>query len=302
MSASTESAAAVKLGDDPAVPEDQGAVADRRDLLEVGRDQQHGLCPRRAPRRAGDRSRPWRRRRRRRSGPRGPAPRAADPHPARDDDLLLVAAGEGLDRAASGAFGDSPTLCPAPGPRRISRGPAPAERPPAGGLRVEEHVLADRHAAARPTSPSRSRGDEADARRAMASARRLGRRAQDSRRGRPCRRRSARAPISARPTVLLAGAAQPDEGDISPRADVEARPARRRRAGSRGRSAPAPGQRASGRTKSLSGGRPMIDVDQLVRRRVARCGGSRPPSRRGARRGCPRSRRSRPGGARRRSC
>ena len=59
-----------ELGDDPAAVEDQRAVADLGDLLEIGRDDDdRGAAPA-APRRTGGRSRPWRRRRRRRSGPR----------------------------------------------------------------------------------------------------------------------------------------------------------------------------------------------------------------------------------------
>ena len=59
-----------ELGHDAAAVEDQRAVADLGDLLEVGRDDDDRRAAPAAPRRTAGRSRPWRRRRRRRSDPR----------------------------------------------------------------------------------------------------------------------------------------------------------------------------------------------------------------------------------------
>ena len=61
--------------DDAAAAEDQGAVADALDLLEVRRDEQHRQPLAAASAAAGDRSPPWSRRRRRWSAPRGRAAR-----------------------------------------------------------------------------------------------------------------------------------------------------------------------------------------------------------------------------------
>ena len=116
-----------QLGDDLAAAEDQRPVADRRDLLEVGRDQDDRLPARRGPRRAGGRSRPWRRRRRRRSGPRAPAPRP----PIRSQRAMTTFCWLPPERVSIGSLGivgrQADLARRARGSPRASRRRAPAE-------------------------------------------------------------------------------------------------------------------------------------------------------------------------------
>ena len=67
---STAEIVAGELGDDAAAIEDQRAVADLGDLLEIGRDDEDGGARLSARHRTAGRSPPWRRHRRRRSDPR----------------------------------------------------------------------------------------------------------------------------------------------------------------------------------------------------------------------------------------
>ena len=152
--------------------------------------------------------------------------------PAGEDDLLLVAAGQGVRGDARGR----------PGARRSARrarGPGPARRrwvdsdrsrrPQTAG--VEEQVLPHREPARRSPSLSRLTGHEADAaaRRPSAGAGADGCAVQPHRPPAPGSPR----PSTARPTSVLAGAAQPDQADDLARADARGRPGRRRRRAAR---------------------------------------------------------------------
>ena len=120
-------------------------MADRRDLLEIGRDQHDGLA-------AGE------------LGGEQPVDLGLgadidagrrvledqhlgrDVHPARDDDLLLIAAGEAFDELVRRVRHEADAPPGAGAGRGLRRGMAPREECQAQRPQIDEHVLADRQA------------------------------------------------------------------------------------------------------------------------------------------------------------
>ena len=243
---------ALQRADDAAVAEHQGAMADVRDLLEIGRDQDHGEAARDRIRQqaidlglgtdvdAGGRIFQGQ-------------DAAADPQPARQHHLLLIAAGEGLDRCCRIVRLQGDPCAQANGLLGLVGRRPPDERAAAGSTGVEEHVLAHRQ-------PERDRIGVAVARdKADAVPDRI-MRARDveplaARLIAP--RSSGSRPYSSRPTASWPAPRRPARPTISPASIAR----------SSGPTPPAmtPSKRSSaslacraGRTNTASGGRPMI--------------------------------------------
>ena len=218
---STDRSVGGKFGDDAAAIEDQRAMADLGDLLEIRRYDDDRRAAPAARRRTDDRSPPWRRRRRPRSDPRrrrasrrGAA--SARPRPS------AGCRPTGTRSAASDRSAATRPARRAPA-RRGSRGRRDERKQAqAGRDRIEEQVLA--HRQIRHDRFADAVGaDEIDPVRHRLARRRDGDTAsveQDA----PAGHR--RDPEQRPPDALLPRAAQPDETDDLARVDLRIRPAR----------------------------------------------------------------------------
>ena len=266
--ASTDERVAGRVRPRCAAAEHQGAVADIGDFLEVGGDDQDGEAAREGPCEQARRSRPWRRHRRRPSAPRGSAASRRS-EPAGDDDLLLVAAGQGLDRPAPGRSGRTPKRRTDLRAWRASRpGDASraARRPLAAGLRNRFSRTLSGMARLSPVRSPATR--PIPARIAASGLARSGR--SPSRRTVPA---STAASAEQRPAdLLLAGAAQADQAQHLAGAQRRGRPGPRRRPQIARAAAPAACRwlrrarrpaRAAGRRSSSTSSRGVVSATGL---------------------------------------
>ena len=212
------------------------------------------------------RSRPWRRRRRRPSGPRGSAASAADLEPAARPRPSAGCRRTGVSIGSVGSFGPQaePARRQLGGAAAASAAGDDASRARAGrwraGLRNRFSRTLRRH---RPGSRpcGRRRPGRCPARiAARGEARPSG--SPSSTTLPPSMRRS---PNSARPTCLLAGAAQADQADHLAGAQRRSRPGRpRRSAGRATASARGPGAASALARRPARVGRPTIRRHQLL--------------------------------------